>query len=45
MISNQSISLEVEQNSSRLDSYLSQKSPDLSRSRIQQLIEQGHVPS
>lgn len=43
MISNQSISLEVEQNSSRLDSYLSQKSPDLSRSRIQQLIEQGHV--
>lgn len=43
MISNQSISLKVEQNSSRLDSYLSQNSPDLSRSRIQQLIEQGHV--
>ncbi|MBV6626045.1 MAG: RluA family pseudouridine synthase [Rivularia sp. (in: Bacteria)] len=43
MISSQSISLEVEQNSSRLDSYLSQKKLDLSRSRIQQLIEQGHV--
>ncbi len=43
MISTQSISLEVEQNSSRLDSYLSQVIPDLSRSRIQQLIEQGNV--
>ena len=43
MISTQSISLEVEQNSSRLDSYLSQEIPDLSRSRIQQLIEQGNV--
>ncbi|AFY56022.1 ribosomal large subunit pseudouridine synthase D [Rivularia sp. PCC 7116] len=43
MISSQSISLEVEQNSSRLDSYLSGKKLDLSRSRIQQLIEQGHV--
>jgi len=43
MISNQSISLQVEQNASRLDSYLSQKNLDLSRSRIQQLIEQGHV--
>ncbi|MEO1433788.1 MAG: RluA family pseudouridine synthase [Cyanobacteria bacterium J06633_8] len=43
MISSESISLEVEQNSSRLDSYLSQKQLDLSRSRIQQLIEQGHV--
>jgi 23S rRNA pseudouridine1911/1915/1917 synthase len=27
----------------RLDRYLSQELPDLSRSRIQQLIEQGHV--
>ncbi len=43
MISTQSISLEVEKNSSRLDSYLSQEIPDLSRSRIQQLIEQGNV--
>ncbi|MEA5597391.1 RluA family pseudouridine synthase [Rivularia sp. UHCC 0363] len=43
MIPNQSISLRVEQNSSRLDSYLSQKETDLSRSRIQQLIEQGNV--
>ncbi|MEM6751903.1 MAG: RluA family pseudouridine synthase [Cyanobacteria bacterium P01_C01_bin.38] len=43
MISDRLISLKVEQNSSRLDSYLSQNSPDLSRSRIQQLIEQGHV--
>ncbi|MGF1673669.1 MAG: RluA family pseudouridine synthase, partial [Rivularia sp. (in: cyanobacteria)] len=41
MISNQSICLRVEQNASRLDSYLSQKKTDLSRSRIQQLIEQG----
>ncbi len=43
MISNQSISLKVEQNASRLDSYLSQNLSDLSRSRIQQLIEQGNV--
>ncbi|MEO1377301.1 MAG: RluA family pseudouridine synthase [Cyanobacteria bacterium J06635_10] len=43
MISTQSISLKVEQNTSRIDSYLSQKNPDLSRSRIQQLIEQGKV--
>ncbi|MBE9212815.1 RluA family pseudouridine synthase [Plectonema cf. radiosum LEGE 06105] len=43
MISNQSISLRVEQNASRLDSYLSQNKTDLSRSRIQQLIEQGNV--
>ncbi|NJM21814.1 MAG: RluA family pseudouridine synthase [Richelia sp. SL_2_1] len=43
MISNQSICLRVEQNASRLDSYLSQKKTDLSRSRIQQLIEQGNV--
>lgn len=43
MISTQSISLKVEQNTSRIDSYLSQKNPDLSRSRIQQLIEQGNV--
>ena len=43
MISTQSISLKVEQNASRIDSYLSQKNLDLSRSRIQQLIEQGKV--
>lgn len=43
MTSNQSISLTVEENSLRLDSYLSQNLSDLSRSRIQQLIEQGHV--
>ncbi|NJO59818.1 MAG: RluA family pseudouridine synthase [Richelia sp. RM2_1_2] len=43
MISNQSVCLRVEQNASRLDSYLSQKKTDLSRSRIQQLIEQGNV--
>ena len=43
MISTQSISLKVEQNASRIDSYISQKVSDLSRSRIQQLIEQGNV--
>ncbi len=43
MISTQSISIKVEQNTSRIDSYLSQKKPELSRSRIQQLIEQGKV--
>lgn len=43
MTSNQSISLTVEENSLRLDSYLSQNLSDLSRSRIVQLIEQGHV--
>lgn len=45
------INLQVEANSlsahppkeSRLDSYLSQQLPDLSRSRIQQLIEQGTI--
>ncbi|MEM6401993.1 MAG: RluA family pseudouridine synthase [Cyanobacteria bacterium P01_D01_bin.116] len=42
-MSNQSIFLKVEENSSRLDSYLSQYLSDLSRSRIVQLIEQGHV--
>ncbi|MBD2166811.1 RluA family pseudouridine synthase [Calothrix membranacea FACHB-236] len=35
--------LQVEENSERLDRYLSQELPDLSRSRIQQLIEQGNV--
>ena len=35
--------LQVEQTSDRLDRYLAQHLPDLSRSRIQQLIEQGHV--
>ncbi len=43
MTSNQSISLRVEKNSLRLDSYLAQNLSDLSRSRIVQLIEQGHV--
>lgn len=39
-----SISLQqVESASDRLDRYLSQHLPDLSRSRIQQLIEQGNV--
>jgi 23S rRNA pseudouridine1911/1915/1917 synthase len=37
------ISLQIEQTGDRLDRYLSQKLPDLSRSRIQQLIEQGQV--
>jgi 23S rRNA pseudouridine1911/1915/1917 synthase len=37
------ISLQTEQTGDRLDRYLSQKLPDLSRSRIQQLIEQGQV--
>ncbi|BAY24278.1 ribosomal large subunit pseudouridine synthase D [Calothrix sp. NIES-2100] len=35
--------LQVQENSERLDRYLSQELPDLSRSRIQQLIEQGQV--
>ncbi|NMG11808.1 RluA family pseudouridine synthase [Brasilonema sp. UFV-L1] len=35
--------LEVKQNAERLDRYLSQELPELSRSRIQQLIEQSHV--
>ncbi|HLO86716.1 MAG TPA: RluA family pseudouridine synthase [Nostocaceae cyanobacterium] len=39
----QPISLQVTENSDRLDRYLSQSLPDLSRSRIQQLIEQGKV--
>ena len=43
MTSNQSISLKVEEKSLRLDSYLAQNLSDLSRSRVQQLIEQGHV--
>ncbi|BAY82168.1 ribosomal large subunit pseudouridine synthase D [Calothrix parasitica NIES-267] len=43
MTSNQSISLKVAENSLRLDSYLAQNLSDLSRSRVQQLIEQGHV--
>jgi len=37
------INIQVPENSDRLDRYLSQKLSDLSRSRIQQLIEQGHV--
>ncbi len=35
--------LQVQANSERLDRYLTQELPDLSRSRIQQLIEQGNV--
>lgn len=37
------INLLVENNTDRLDRYLSQNLPDLSRSRIQQLIEQGNL--
>ncbi|KST67244.1 RluA family pseudouridine synthase [Mastigocoleus testarum] len=37
------VNLEVEQENLRLDRYLSQALPELSRSRIQQLIEQGNV--
>jgi 23S rRNA pseudouridine1911/1915/1917 synthase len=43
VIFTQPISLQVEEDSDRLDRYLSQHLPDLSRSRIQQLIEQSHV--
>jgi 23S rRNA pseudouridine1911/1915/1917 synthase len=35
--------LQVEEKADRIDRYLSQHLPDLSRSRIQQLIEQGQV--
>lgn len=37
------INLQVEEQGERIDRYLSQQLPDLSRSRIQQLIEQGQV--
>lgn len=37
------INLEIEEKSDRLDRYLAQHLSDLSRSRIQQLIEQGNV--
>ncbi|GAB4204741.1 MAG: RluA family pseudouridine synthase [Coleofasciculaceae cyanobacterium] len=37
------INLQVEEQGDRIDRYLSQHLPDLSRSRIQQLIEQGQV--
>lgn len=37
------IYISVTENSDRLDRYLSQELSELSRSRIQQLIEQGHV--
>ncbi|WP_026736659.1 RluA family pseudouridine synthase [Fischerella sp. PCC 9605] len=37
------ISLQVEEQAERLDRYLAEKCTDLSRSRIQQLIEQGQV--
>ncbi|MCA1991322.1 MAG: RluA family pseudouridine synthase [Coleofasciculus sp. S288] len=37
------INLQVEEKGERIDRYLSQHLPNLSRSRIQQLIEQGNV--
>jgi 23S rRNA pseudouridine1911/1915/1917 synthase len=37
------INLQVEEQGDRIDRYLSQQLPDLSRSRIQQLIEQEQV--
>jgi 23S rRNA pseudouridine1911/1915/1917 synthase len=37
------IRVQVEETGERIDRYLSQALPDLSRSRIQQLIEQGNV--
>jgi 23S rRNA pseudouridine1911/1915/1917 synthase len=37
------INLQVKSNSDRLDRYLSQHLPDLSRSRLQKLIEEGNV--
>lgn len=37
------IGLEVETAKERLDRYLAQNLPDLSRSRLQKLIEQGHL--
>ncbi len=43
MTSPNSVFLQVEETSDRIDRYLSQHLPDLSRSRIQQLIEQGNV--
>ena len=43
MTSANSIVLQVQETSVRIDLYLSQHLPDLSRSRIQQLIEQGQV--
>ena len=43
MSSNQPITLQARQNAERLDRYLAQQLPELSRSRIQQLIEQGNI--
>lgn len=37
------LNFEVEQEKLRLDRYLAQRLPELSRSRVQQLIEQGNV--
>jgi 23S rRNA pseudouridine1911/1915/1917 synthase len=37
------IDLQVEDNGDRLDRWLSQQLPDLSRSRLQKLIEQGNI--
>jgi 23S rRNA pseudouridine1911/1915/1917 synthase len=42
-LNSQTIKLEVKENSDRIDSYLSQQLPDLSRSRLQKLIEEGNV--
>lgn len=39
----QSITIEVQQTSDRLDRYLAQNLPDISRARIQKLIEEGNV--
>ncbi|MEM8722772.1 MAG: RluA family pseudouridine synthase [Cyanobacteria bacterium P01_G01_bin.39] len=39
----QKITLQVTQNSERLDRWLSENLPNISRSRIQKLIENGHV--
>ncbi|MBE9209490.1 RluA family pseudouridine synthase [Nostoc sp. LEGE 06077] len=37
------INLQVEENSERLDRYLAEELPDISRSRLQQFIEKGNV--
>jgi len=39
----QTISLQVEESRDRLDRYLSQQLPELSRSRLQKLIEEGNI--
>lgn len=42
-MTSKSIFLQVQHHSDRVDRYLSQELPELSRSRIQQLIEQGNI--